>query len=106
MYKITFFFSFVTCLVFISMAPLFAEAKPITQEGIAYLYNYKTKSKRPLAGVSFTVADAQPTKSNANGEFTLHFMTLKKGSKITNVRQPFFKGLKVSTRRLSMTGIS
>jgi len=81
------------------LIPLLVYAKPVTQEGVAYLYDYKTKSKTPLSGVSLTVADAEPTKSNNNGQFTLRFMSLQKGSKITNVRQPFFKGLKVFNKK-------
>lgn len=85
--------------ILMCIEPSFAYAKPVIQEGVAYLYDYKKKSKAPLAGVSFTVADAEPTKSNSNGQFTLSFTTLKKGSKITNVRQPFFKGLKVFNKK-------
>ena len=81
------------------LVPLLVYAKPVTQEGVAYLYDYKTKSKTPLSGVSLTVADAEPAKSNNNGQFTLRFMSLQKGSKITNVRQPFFKGLKVFNKK-------
>ena len=79
--------------------PFLVKAKSVTQEGIAYLYDYKAKLKTPLEGASLYVADAEPTKSDKSGHFTLNFMTLRKGSKITNVRQPFFKGLKVFNKK-------
>lgn len=86
-------------LFVLMLMPLPIFSKPVTQEGVAYLYDYKTKTKKPLAGVSFTIADTEPTKSNTNGCFTLCFMTQKKGSKIINIRQPFFKGLKVFNKK-------
>ena len=46
-------------------------AKPYTQQGIAYLYDYKSKSKRPIANVSLTVAYAKGLAiSRADGTFT------------------------------------
>jgi hypothetical protein len=45
------------CVALISATLLLAE--PYTQEGIAYLYDYKTKTKKPVPNVSLTVAYAK-----------------------------------------------
>ena len=59
------------CVALLSVTPLLA--KPYTQQGIAYLYDYKTKTKNPVANVSLTVVGAQPTISKDDGTFTLVF---------------------------------
>ncbi len=58
------------------------------QQGIAYFYDYKTKKKTPLAGVSIAANGAQPAVSAANGTFTLKFSTLGLGQKISFSKRP------------------
>ena len=74
-------------------------AKEYRQEGIAYLYDYKTKTKRPIANVSLTVADAKPTVSGADGTFVLLFENRGLGDKIVHSRQPYFQGLKIFNKK-------
>lgn len=51
-------------------------AKPYTQQGIAYLYDYKTKTKSPVANVSLTVAYAKgPAVSRADVFITIEHIT-------------------------------
>lgn len=74
-------------------------AKGISQPGIAYYYDYKTKTKRPIANVSLKVAYAKPTISRADGTFTLVFDGLYMGQKITNSEPPYYKGMKVFNKK-------
>ena len=54
------------CIALLSATLLLA--KPYAQQGIAYLYDYKTKTKKPVANVSLTVAYAKgPAISRADG---------------------------------------
>lgn len=81
-------------LALFCVATLFA--KGVTQQGIAYFYDYKSKTKRPIANVQLTVAYAKPTTSAADGTFTLEFGdNVKVGDKITHTKQPFYRGMKV-----------
>jgi hypothetical protein len=41
------------CIALLSATLLFS--KPYAQQGIVYLYDYKTKTKKPVANVSLTV---------------------------------------------------
>lgn len=51
-------------------------AKSYTQQGIAYLYDYKTKTKSPVANVSLTVAYAKrPAVSWADVFITIEHIT-------------------------------
>ena len=69
-------------------------AKPYTQEGIAYLYDYKTKTKKPVANVSLTVSYAKgPAISRADGTFTIDFQDFGPGKKLAFEKQPFSPGL-------------
>lgn len=70
------------------------------QQGIAYFYDYKTKKKTPLAGVSIAANGAQPAVSAANGTFTLKFSTLGLGQKISFSKQPFYQGMKVFNKQV------
>ena len=74
-------------------------AKGGTQQGIAYLYDYKTKTKRPIAEVKLTVAGAKPTTSRADGTFTLVFDSYGMGDKIANSKDPYCHGLKVFNKK-------
>lgn len=74
-------------------------AKPYTQQGIAYLYDYKTKTKSPVANVSLTVVGAQPTVSKADGTFTLVFNSFGLGDKISFEKQPYYQGMKVFNKK-------
>ena len=74
-------------------------AKPYTQQGIAYLYDYKTKTKNPLANVSLIVVGAQPTISKDDGTFTLVFDRYGLGDKISFEKQPYYQGMKVFNKK-------
>ena len=75
-------------------------AKPYTQQGIAYLYDYKTKTKKPVANVSLTVAYAKgPAISRADGIFTIEFQNFGAGKKIAFEKQPFSQGLIVLNKK-------
>jgi hypothetical protein len=67
----------------------------VIQQGITYLYNYKTKTKQVLDGVYICVKGAQPTTSDANGCFRLVFNGVKVGDRIINETMPLYKGLTV-----------
>ena len=77
----------------------FALAKSYTQQGIAYLYDYKTKTKKPIGNVSLNVAYAQPTASKADGTFTLEFADFGAGKRLTFTQQPFSPGLTVLNKK-------
>lgn len=75
-------------------------AKPYTQQGMAYLYDYKTKTKTPLANVSLTVAYAKgPAVSRADGTFTIEFRDFGAGKKLAFEKQPFSEGLTVLNKK-------
>ena len=75
-------------------------AKPYTQQGIAYLYDYKTKTKTPLANVSLTVAYAKgPAVSRTDGTFTIEFQDFGAGKKLAFEKQPFSEGLTVLNKK-------
>ena len=75
-------------------------AKPYTQEGIAYLYDYKTKTKKPVANVSLTVSYAKgPAISRADGTFTIEFQDFGAGKKLAFEKQPFSPGLIVLNKK-------
>jgi hypothetical protein len=85
-------------LVLLSATLLFA--KPYTQQGIAYLYDYKTKTKNPVANVSLTVAYANgPAISRADGTFTIEFQDFEAGKKLAFEKQPFSQGLMVLNKK-------
>ena len=88
--------SFLVVMLF-SFTLLFAKGG--TQQGIAYLYDYKTKTKKPIANVQLTVAGAKPTTSHADGTFTLVFELFGMGDKITHSKQPYYQGLKVFNKK-------
>lgn len=78
-------------------------AKPYTQQGIAYLYDYKTKTKSPVANVSLTVAYAKgPAVSRADGTFTIEFQDFGAGKKLAFEKQPFCQGLIVLNKNASL----
>ena len=85
------------CVALLSATILLA--KPYTQQGIAYLYDYKTKTKSPVANVSLTVEGAQPTISKDNGTFTLVFDNSGLGDKISFEKQPYYQGMKVFNKK-------
>lgn len=89
--------SFLVVMLF-SFTLLFAKGG--TQQGIAYLYDYKTKTKAPIANVQLTVAGASPTTSRADGTFTLVFSTYGMGDRIAFSKQPYYKGLKVFNKKV------
>lgn len=60
--------------------PLVSSAQTI-QQGIIKEYN-ETEKKTPLAGVELSVRSAGSTFSDKRGEFSLSFLTLKKGEHI------------------------
>ncbi len=75
-------------------------AKPYTQQGIAYLYDYKTKTKNPVANVSLTVAYAKgPAVSRTDGTFTIEFQDFGAGKKLAFEKQPFSQGLIVLNKK-------
>ena len=75
-------------------------AKPYTQQGIAYLYDYKTKTKKPVANVSLTVAYAKgPAISRTDGTFTIEFQDFGAGKKLAFEKQPFSQGLIVLNKK-------
>ena len=75
-------------------------AKPYTQQGIAYLYDYKSKTKNPVANVSLTVAYAKgPAISRADGTFTIEFQDFGAGKKLAFEKQPFSQGLMVLNKK-------
>ena len=88
-------YTFMLTLLFASVMM----AKGYRQEGIAYLYDYKTKTKRPIANVSLTVADAKPTVSGADGTFVLEFENRGLGDKIAHSKQPYYQGLKIFNKK-------
>lgn len=81
------------CIALLSATLLLA--KPYTQQGIAYLYDYKTKTRKPVANVQITVVGAQPTISKDDGTFTLVFDSYGLGDKISFEKQPYYQGMKV-----------
>ncbi|MBR6036171.1 MAG: tetratricopeptide repeat protein [Bacteroidaceae bacterium] len=81
------------------MCTTLMSAKSYTQQGIAYLYDYKTKTKKPIANVSLTVAGAQPTVSKADGTFALVFDNYGLGDKIGFEKQPYYQGMKVFNKK-------
>ena len=86
------------CVVLFSATLLLA--KPYTQHGIAYLYDYKTKTKKPVANVSLTVAYAKgPAISRADGTFTIEFQDFGAGKKLAFEKQPFSQGLMVLNKK-------
>ncbi len=80
-------------------ATTFAFGKSYTQQGIAYLYDYKTKTKKPIGNVSITVAYAEPTTSRADGTFTLAFKDFGAGKHLVFAQQPFSPGLTVLNKK-------
>lgn len=75
-------------------------AKPYTQQGIAYLYDHKTKTKSPVANVSLTVAYAKgPAISRADGTFSIEFQDFGAGKKLAFEKQPFSQGLIVLNKK-------
>lgn len=89
---------FTLCIVLLSATLLLA--KPYTQQGIAYLYDYKTKKKSPMANVSLTVAYAKgPAVSRADGTFTIEFQDFGAGKKLAFEKQPFSQGLMVLNKK-------
>ena len=78
-----------------SLCAITMTGKGAIQVGKAYLYDYKTKTKRAIANVRLTVAGAEPTTSGADGSFTLKFSTLGMGDKIAHSKQPYYQGMKV-----------
>ena len=86
------------CIALFSVTALLA--KPYTQQGIAYLYDYKTKTKNPVANVSLTVAYANgPAVSRADGIFTIKFQNFGAGKKLAFEKQPFSPGLIVLNKK-------
>lgn len=85
------------CVVLFSATLLLA--KPYTQHGIAYLYDYKTKTKKPVANVQITVVGAQPTISKDDGTFTLRFDNYGLGDKVNFEKQPYYQGMKVFNKK-------
>ena len=81
------------------LCPMLVIAKVVSQQGIAYFYDYKTKTKTPIANVSLKVAYAKPTTSGSDGKFTLEFDGLGIGQKITHSEQPYYKGMKVFNKK-------
>lgn len=88
---------YITVLILLYAVVTFA--KPYTQHGIAYSYDYKTKTKTPVGNVSLKVAYAEPTVSGADGTFTLRFKDFGPGRKLTNENQPFSQGLIVLNKK-------
>ena len=86
------------CVALLSATLIFA--KPYTQQGIAYLYDYKNKTKNPVANVSLTVAYAKgPAVSRADGTFTIEFQDFGAGKKLAFEKQPFSQGLIVLNKK-------
>ena len=80
------------CITLLSATMLFA--KPYTQQGVAYLYDYKSKTKRPVANVSLTVEHAKgPAVSRADGTFIIEFQDFGPGRKLYLEKQPYSQGL-------------
>ena len=70
-------------------------AQGVMQQGVAYFYNYKTKTKTPVSGVQLTVMDAQPTTSGEGGVFSLKFgKDSKVGDKIPQPIKDFTNAAK------------
>lgn len=89
---------FVLCVALFSANLLLA--KPYIQQGIAYLYDYKTKTKNPVANVSLTVAYAKgPAISRTDGIFTIEFYDFGAGKKLAFEKQPFSQGLMVLNKK-------
>ena len=75
-------------------------AKPYTQQGVAYLYDYKTKTKSPISNVSLTVAYAMgPAISQADGTFVIEFQDFGAGKKLAFEKLPFGQGLIVLNKK-------
>ena len=74
-------------------------AKTVSQMGVAYFYDYRTKSKRLIANVQLTVAYAEPAISAANGTFTLKFEGRSMGDKIARSKQPYYMGMTVFNKK-------
>lgn len=70
-------------------------AKGVSQAGIAYFYDYKTKTKQPVANVRLVVAGAAPTTSGADGTFTLVFERFGLGDKIGFSQPPYYQNQKI-----------
>ncbi len=86
------------CIALLSATLLLA--KPYTQQGISYLYDYKTKTKKPVANVSLTVAYAKgPAISRTDGTFTIEFQDFGAGKKLAFEKQPFSQGLIVLNKK-------
>lgn len=85
------------CIALLSATLLLA--KPYTQQGIAYLYDYKTKTKKPVGNVRITVVGAQPTISKDDGTFTLVFDSYGLGDKVSFEKQPYYQGMKVFNKK-------
>ena len=90
--------AFVLCVALLSATQLLA--RPYTQQGIAYLYDYKTKTKNPVANVSLTVAYAKgPAVSRSDGTFTIEFQDFGAGKKLAFEKHPFSQGLMVLNKK-------
>ena len=89
-----FLITFLTCSVALNLLAAY------NQQGIAYFYDYKTKKKTPLSGVSINVNGAQPAISGAGGAFTLKFSSLGLGQKISFSKKPSYHGLTVFNKQV------
>ena len=89
-----FLITFLTCSVALNLLAAY------NQQGIAYFYDYKTKKKTPLSGVSINVNGAQPAISGVGGAFTLKFSSLGPGQKISFSKQPYYQGMKVFNKQV------
>ncbi len=80
-------------------ATIFTFGKSYTQQGIAYLYDYKTKTKKPIGNVIITVIGAPPATSRDDGTFTLEFADFEVGKRIVFAQQPISPGLTVLNKK-------